>query len=173
MKRNYSWIVLICLAIFSLALLPACTPVEDAGASMPPEDAAEIDLPPEGNEAETEIDKTEPSPADTPPGNTETTPPDGMVAFDGEVFVASTEVVTSRWQSAGWRIGDQALDTESQDVPPDCTLYPHAGVDNQWIGSCRGYVLVPQDGASHIDVILTHPDGSTTLIQVAPPSDSS
>jgi hypothetical protein len=98
--------------------------------------------------------------------------PAGMVAFDGIVFVASTKPVPDRWQLAGWRIGSQSQATVDDQVPPDCTLYPHLGVEDQWIGSCFGYILVPKDGASHIAVMHTPPDGTTILVQVAPQPDS-
>jgi len=98
--------------------------------------------------------------------------PAGMVAFDGIVFVASTEPIPDRWQLAGWRIGSQSQATDNDQVPPDCTLYPHLGVEDQWIGSCYGYTFVPKDGASHIVVMHTPPDGTTTLVQVAPQPDS-
>ena len=98
--------------------------------------------------------------------------PDGMVAFDGIVFVASTEPIPDRWQSAGWSIGSQSQATDDDQVPPDCTLYPHLGVENQWIGSCQGHTYIPKNGASHIVVIHTDLDGDTTLVQVAPQPDS-
>jgi hypothetical protein len=95
-----------------------------------------------------------------------------MVAFDGSLFVASTQLVPEQWRMAGWRIAGQPIDTEEQEVPPDCTLYPHLDVAEQWVGSCSGHVLIPQAGASHIAVILTHADGSTTAVQIAPPPSS-
>jgi hypothetical protein len=98
--------------------------------------------------------------------------PEGMVNFEGDIFVASTNLVDKLWQMAGWRIGDQPVDTDGQDLPADCTLYPHLGVDNQWVGRCKGNILVPQAGAKHIAVVITHPDGSTTMVQVAPPPDN-
>lgn len=98
--------------------------------------------------------------------------PAGMVAFDGIIFVASTEPIPDRWHLAGWRIGSQSQATDDDQVPPDCTLYPHLGVEDQWIGICFGYILVPKDGASHIAVMHTPPDGTTILVQVAPQPDS-
>ena len=98
--------------------------------------------------------------------------PVGMVAFDGIIFVASTEPILDRWQLAGWRIGSQSQATDNDQVPRDCTLYPHLGVEDQWIGSCYGYTFVPEDGASHIAVMHTPPDGTTILVQVAPQPDS-
>jgi hypothetical protein len=98
--------------------------------------------------------------------------PDEMVVFDGIVFVASTEPVRDRWQLAGWRIGSPSQATDDDQVPPDCTLYPHLGVEDQWIGSCNGHIFVPKDGASHIAVMHTNPDGKTILVQVAPQTDT-
>jgi len=95
-----------------------------------------------------------------------------MAVFEGSVFVATTDLVTNLWIVAGWSISDQPLDTESQEVPNDCTLYPHSGVPSQWIGSCSGYILVPRAGATHIGVMVTNPDGSTTMFQIAPPPDA-
>jgi hypothetical protein len=98
--------------------------------------------------------------------------PAGMVAFDGIVFVASTDLIPDRWKLAGWKIGSQSQATDNDQVPSDCTLYPHLGVEDQWIGSCYGYTFVPEDGASHIAVMHTPPDGTTILVQVAPQPDS-
>lgn len=95
--------------------------------------------------------------------------PDGMYAFEGRVFVASTHPANRRWQQAGWHVATQAIAADRDTVPADCTLYPHQGVDDQWIGSCTGNILIPQDGAEHIAVMHTSKDGTTTLIQVAPP----
>lgn len=93
---------------------------------------------------------------------------DGMVVFDGSVFVASTEPFKDLWQLAGWKIGNHNQATDDDQVPTDCTLYPHQGVEDQWIGSCQGHTFVPRNGASHIAVIHTNSDGETTLVQVAP-----
>jgi hypothetical protein len=98
--------------------------------------------------------------------------PAGMVAFNGKVFVASIEPILDRWQLAGWKIGSQSQATDNDQVPSDCTLYPHLGVEDQWIGSCYGYTFVPEDGARHIAVMHTPPDGATILVQVAPQPDS-
>ena len=98
--------------------------------------------------------------------------PAGMVAFDGTVFVASIEPNLDRWQLAGWKIGSQSQATDKDQVPSDCTLYPHLGVEDQWIGSCFGYTYVPEDGARHIAVMHTPPDGTPILVQVAPQPDS-
>lgn len=91
-----------------------------------------------------------------------------MVAFDGVVFVATTELDKYLWQIAGWRISEKNLDTENIDIPQDCTLYPHHGVADQWVGSCSGYILVPRNGAKHIAVMVTDEKGSTNMVQVAP-----
>lgn len=91
-----------------------------------------------------------------------------MVAFDGVVFVATTDLDKYLWQIAGWRISDKYLDTENTDIPQDCTLYPHDGVSDQWVGSCSGYILVPRHGAKHIAVMVTDEKGSTNMVQVAP-----
>ena len=93
----------------------------------------------------------------------------GMVTFYGSVFVAVSEINREVWNKAGWTISDQFIDTNTQEVPEDCTLYGHKGVDGQWVGRCRGKVIIPKDGAKHIDVMHTSQDGSTTLIQVSPP----
>jgi len=95
--------------------------------------------------------------------------PEGMLAFEGRVFVASTKPVNARWHLAGWQVADQPVVGEEDSVPTDCTLYPHQGVDDQWIGSCSGNTFIPRDGANHIAVMHTQPDGTTKLVQVAPP----
>ena len=91
-----------------------------------------------------------------------------MVPFEGLVFVATTELDEYLWQIAGWQVSNQTIDTNNSDIPQDCTLYPHHGVSNQWIGSCTGYILVPRNGAKDIAVMITDVNGSTDLIQVAP-----
>lgn len=93
----------------------------------------------------------------------------GMIPFNGSVFVAVSEINHEVWNKAGWKISDQSIDTDTQEVPENCTLYGHKGVDGQWVGRCRGKVLIPKDGAKHIAVMHTSLDGSTILIQVAPP----
>ena len=92
-----------------------------------------------------------------------------MAAFDGPVFVATTKPDHQRWLSAGWQISAQQVAGGRDSIPADCTLYPHQGVDDQWIGSCSGKTLIPRKGARHIAVMLTLPDGRTTMVQVAPP----
>jgi len=91
-----------------------------------------------------------------------------MVPFEGLVFVATTELDEYLWQIAGWQVSNQTIDTNNSDIPQDCTLYPHHGVSNQWIGSCAGYILIPRNGAKDIAVMITDVNGSTDLIQVAP-----
>ncbi|HLE51047.1 MAG TPA: hypothetical protein VI755_03260 [Anaerolineales bacterium] len=166
LQTLHSQIIMISLAMLALAILPACSTWQDLGASASAEDIGDS-APPSSQP----ITASEPPP--TPPDDslTSSSPstPQNMVAFEGTVFVASLQIVAERWKLAGWRIGDQPLNTENQEPPSDCTLYPHLGVENQWVGSCRGYILVPSDGARHIDVMLTAEDGSTTLVQVAPP----
>ena len=92
-----------------------------------------------------------------------------LLIFEGEVFVASTRPEKNRWQSAGWQISEQFVTGGDELVPANCTLYPHQGVDDQWIGSCSGYTYIPRDGARHIAVMHTQPDGTTKMVQVAPP----
>ncbi len=91
-----------------------------------------------------------------------------MVAFEGVVFVATTELNKYLWQVAGWQISSKSIDTNNSDIPNDCTLYPHDGVSDQWIGSCEGYILVPRNGAKHIAVMVTDTAGSTNMVQIAP-----
>jgi hypothetical protein len=92
----------------------------------------------------------------------------GVVSFDGTVFVASTQMVVDAWYASGWKISDQPLDTDLGPAPIDCTLYPHVGVSNQWVGGCAGHVQIPRFGAENIAVIFTNQDGVTEMIQVAP-----
>lgn len=110
--------------------------------------------------------------SDTIPVKADRSPPADMVAFEGSVFVASTKPIVNHWHRAGWQIARQSLTVEVDQVPVDCTLYRHLGVEDQWIGSCSGYTLIPRDGASHIAVMHTQPDGTSSLVQVAPPPDS-
>lgn len=93
---------------------------------------------------------------------------EGMRIFEGDVFVASTKPKAGLWKAAGWRIAKHPHLTNGDDMPKDCTLYPHDGVENQWIGTCSGFIYIPIKGAKHIAVVLTHPDGNTTHIQVSP-----
>lgn len=91
------------------------------------------------------------------------------IPFNGEVFVATSTIISELWRQAGWGIGEVPIDTDAQQVPLDCVLYPHSGVENQWVGSCSGRVLIPKSGAKHIAVMLTDSNGKTTMVQVAPP----
>jgi hypothetical protein len=91
-----------------------------------------------------------------------------LVAFDGKVFVATTKPDHQHWLSAGWQISSQVVTGDEDSVLTDCTLYPHQGVDDQWIGSCSGSTLIPREGARHIAVIHTASDGTTRMVQVAP-----
>ena len=95
-------------------------------------------------------------------------PSSDMVSFEGIVFVATTDLDEYLWQIAGWRISAQGINTDNSDLPQDCTLYPHDGVTDQWVGSCSGYILVPRNGAKHIAVMVTDDNGSTNMVQVAP-----
>ena len=156
---------MISLAMLALALLPACSAWQNGGAIASAEDIGNSAPPPTQPITEAEP----PNPPDDSLTSSSLGTPQNMVAFEGTVFVASIQIVAERWKMAGWRVGDQPLNTENQEPPSDCTLYPHYGVENQWVGSCSGYILVPSDGARHIDVMLTTDDGSTTLVQVAPP----
>jgi hypothetical protein len=98
---------------------------------------------------------------------------DGMIEFDGSVFVAAAGLVSSRWLAAGWIISEQPVNTDTEQVPSDCTLYPHQGVPDQWVGNCTVLIRIPEDGASHISVMHTGQDGTTTMVQIAPPPDGS
>ena len=97
-----------------------------------------------------------------------TSAPNEMVTFQGTVFVATSDLIPQLWQEAGWRISDQPIDTDAGEVPVDCSLHPHAGVVDQWVGSCAGTVRVPKYGAQHIAAMVTAEDGTVTMIQVAP-----
>jgi hypothetical protein len=99
-------------------------------------------------------------------------PENKLISFDGTIFVATTIPIEELWKSAGWQVSDQAIDSDTQKMPTDCTLYKHEGVANQWIGQCSGNISIPQEGADHIAVIIIHPDGTKTYIQVAPPSNN-
>jgi hypothetical protein len=90
------------------------------------------------------------------------------VFFEGKVTVFSTDLEQPLWQRAGWKISHLPLNTERQEIPLDCTLYPHEGVSNQWIGSCMGAIRIPKEGADHIALMITGRDGTTTMVQVAP-----
>ncbi len=97
--------------------------------------------------------------------------PADMVAFEGSVFVASTKPKANQWERAGWQISRNSQKIEVDQVPADCTLYKHHGVEDQWIGNCSGYILIPKDGANHIAVMHTQADGTSILVQVSPPPD--
>ena len=96
---------------------------------------------------------------------------EGMLSFEGSIFVATSQPSPGLWQSAGWQIARNPIAVVDDQIPADCTLYPHAGVEDQWIGSCSGYTLIPKEGASHIQVMHTPPDGEAILVQVAPTPD--
>lgn len=158
------------LLFIAFILLAACSPTLSAGISMPATNQP-------GN---TVVDENKDYPQKSSPSgsninqiDSERSTPEGMVAFEGSVFVASTEPDIVRWQSSGWRVSNKPYKSDDDQPPQDCTLYPHKGVENQWIGNCFGTILIPKDGALHIAVMHTALDGSTTLIQVAPPPDMS
>lgn len=94
-----------------------------------------------------------------------------MLSFEGSVFVASTNPLPNLWHLAGWQIANKSTPVSDDQVPLDCTLYPHQGVENQWIGSCFGDTWIPKNGASHIAVMHTPPDGDPIFVQVAPIPD--
>jgi hypothetical protein len=98
--------------------------------------------------------------------------PTGFATFEGTIFVVTTEVVVNLWNGSGWSISDLPLNTDQQTIPFDCTLYPHAEVNNQWIGGCIGEILVPRNGAEHISVMVSNQDGSMTVFQIAPQPSS-
>lgn len=160
---------LLVLALAALFVLAACAPQTPSKASSPerpgesyPVEPAEIAEPlPDSSSAPADVLA---SAAGLP-----SSPRDGMVAFEGSVFVATTELVTALWQAAGWSIAEEPVSVDPADLPVDCTLHPHAGVANQWFGRCRGYILIPQSGARDIAVMVTDEAGATTMVQVAPP----
>ncbi|MFU8772194.1 MAG: hypothetical protein ACNA8H_07220 [Anaerolineales bacterium] len=92
----------------------------------------------------------------------------GFATFEGTIFVVTTGVTNNLWNDSGWDISDSPINTDQQTIPLDCTLYPHAEVNNQWIGGCTGKILVPHNGAEHISVMVSNQDGSMTVFQVAP-----
>lgn len=161
-RSHYYPIIIIFLAILAIVILPACSTWQSSGNYASAKDISD------SQSQATQPTTGAESPVPQEDSSSSSSIPEDMVAFEGTIFVASDELVTERWKMAGWRIADQPLDTEIQEPPPDCTLYPHLGVEDQWVGSCSGYVLVPRDGAQHIDVILFNSDGSTSSFQVAP-----
>lgn len=153
----------------AILMMPACSPMPSAGASVPVYTGGDH------TQAQSPANSIPESAVDIPdiPASNDSATPDGMVAFEGKVFVALTVPKTGRWQQAGWRVGDQPVNTDIQQAPLDCSLNPHSGVQDQWVGGCQGYVLIPQDGAEHIAVMVIKPDGSSTMVQIAPPPGSS
>jgi hypothetical protein len=152
-----------------LLLISACAPVPGTGASAP------VNLGGDDAQVQSPANSIPESVVDIPdiPASNDSATPDGMVAFEGRVFVALTTPAAGRWQQAGWRVGDQPVNTDIQQAPLDCSLNPHSGVQDQWVGGCQGYVLIPQDGAEHIAVMVIKPDGSSTMVQIAPPPSGS
>jgi hypothetical protein len=160
MKKTSISPTIIILFIVSILYLGACAPSQILSVPNP---ASRI-------EGVTDGDGSNGILQNDPAASSNTGSKDGMVAFDGSVFVASAQLVNERWKAAGWLISREPVDTDTQQISADCTLYPHQGVEDQWVGLCNGYVLVPKDGASHISVMHTAQDGTTTMIQIAPPS---
>jgi hypothetical protein len=153
MKANrLTTLLLPVAALAAFGLLPACSAKEEtasrAGAGGEHSAAAAAPQP---------IARTSSQPDDQ-----------GMIAFQGNIFVAASGLIDQSWQNAGWQIGKQPLDTDAGEAPADCILYPHLGVENQWVGRCKGSILVPAAGAAHIAVMITGSDGETTMVQVAP-----
>jgi len=161
-------IIFIPVLLFILSLSSACSPVQISSASILTDAAQVPDSASSINPAE---EAGAPISSKSQSSSNPSQIPQGMAEFEGQVFVATTDLVAELWKSSGWAISDQPLDTNKQDIPEDCTLYPHSGVKNQWVGSCSGYILIPRSGAQHIAVMLTAPDGSTTMVQVAPAPD--
>lgn len=156
--------ILILLALSTLIFLSACSAESPPSAPIP--ESAEVPAP---QESEAPVEEDLPSPSDNGvKNNIPSSPPQNMAAFEGEVFVTTTDVVADLWRMSGWNISDTPLNTDQNPTPLDCTLYPHAGVEGQWVGGCRGYVLIPRNGAEHIAAVVISPDGSTQTIQVAP-----
>lgn len=151
--------------LMTLVVLSACStsdgssPGPDSGANLTSSAAAAAEDQEEMQPAG-EVQQT--SAAQIPSNNNQT------VSFQGNVFVAASMLAPELWQAAGWRVSDQPVDTDSTDLPADCTLYPHLGVVNQWVGRCNGNVLVPKNGAEHIAVMVTRENGESTMYQVAP-----
>jgi hypothetical protein len=145
------------LFLITLLLFSACSPLAGAGSTS---------LVDSGLSASDEriSQETEEPPLSAPDDSAV----QDMVAFRGTVFVATSGIVESLWKLADWHISDQPVDTDETDLPADCTLRPHAGVVNQWVGSCAGDILIPKEGAQHIAVMLTDENGQVTMIQVAP-----
>jgi hypothetical protein len=160
MSRNFIFVIGLILLIITLS---ACTP-------------AQFVTVPEINNSNEMNGQIEAEPSGTNMSTTsgsqlaelDLTSQKEMIGFEGSIFVASTNLVKRLWVDAGWKISSQPIDTDSDKLPADCTLYPHEGVADQWVGTCIGYVLVPRAGAQHISVMHTARDGNTTMIQVAP-----
>jgi hypothetical protein len=150
------------LFLITLLLFSACSPLAGAGSTSLVESGL-------GTNDKGMLQETE-NPLFSSPDDATA---QDMVAFRGTVFVATSGIVESLWKLADWRISDQAVDTDEKDLPLDCTLRPHAGVVNQWVGRCAGDVLIPRQGAQHIAVMLTDENGQVTMIQVAPDPGSS
>ncbi len=93
-------------------------------------------------------------------------PPPGMIVYVGRVTVLAglpagadgcePSLYAAEWEKAGWKVS--LTPKNSDELTPDCTIYPNAGVPNQWFGMCEGAVNVPRDGAPLITVILDDGD---------------
>jgi hypothetical protein len=150
------------LFLITVLLFSACSPLVGAGSTSLVESGL-------GGNDERIFQQTEDPLLSSPDGAAA----QDMVTFRGTVFVATSGIVESLWKLADWRISDQPVDTDEKDLPVDCTLRPHAGVVNQWVGRCAGDILIPKEGAQHIAVMLTDENGRVSMIQVAPdPGDS-
>jgi hypothetical protein len=163
----------LCLIYFKITALAivftalsACAPAQFASVPIP-DPHASLD----NREALSESDQDLATGAGSKLAEANLTVPEGMVGFEGSVFVALANVIQNRWVQAGWKISHKSINTDLEQLPSDCTLYPHEGVSNQWVGNCIGYVLVPKDGGSHISVMHTARDGNTTMVQIAPAPD--
>jgi len=52
-------------------------------------------------------------------------------------FVALTAPATGRWQEAGWRVGNQPVNTDIQQAPLDCSLNPIAEFKTSGLAAAR------------------------------------
>jgi hypothetical protein len=152
--------------LVTLILLSACSTLSDGSSQSSGDSANFTSSAAAAAEEQEEIqpggESQQTGEASTPSRNAE------IVSFRGSVFVAASTMVPDLWQAAGWRVSDQPVDTDSADLPADCTMYPHLGVVNQWVGRCDGNVLIPKNGAEHIAVMVTDENGTNTMYQVAP-----
>jgi hypothetical protein len=167
-QKPTPYIILI-LAATALFLLAGCSPLESSQAASPRGSGEAHPVEPVENAANLPASAAVPAEVLASASGPPASPRDGMLAFEGSVFVATTELVTGLWQAAGWSIGEEPVSADPADLPADCTLHPHAGVENQWFGRCNGYILIPEAGARDIAVMVTDETGGTSMVQVAPP----